>query len=191
MVRPISLLLILAACGSNVADEAAARYAYLGLDGAVTRATNLGLQGFNLASNANIDDQTGAGDESGTMVVGGQVDQGVSDNKGLRLDVVLEAYRDAQRDDDDEPILTVYDTVEDAPLQLDVLLRDLPDGTFDGTLVGTVLMSEDLEGEVELDLRVVGELEEADVGVARVEGATRVTGTATSPYGVFDVDLTR
>src|SRR5687768_880273 len=99
-------VLSLSAC-TGVKNEAQARYAYLGLDGAIDRAMNLGLAGYNAADSANIDDQTADGGEAGTMVVSGQVDQGSSDNKGLRLFVALEGYRDTVDDDNGDPILTV------------------------------------------------------------------------------------
>jgi len=54
-------------------------------------------------------------------------------------------------------------------------------------------MSRDLRGDVTLDLSFSGETEEDPLDptrVVRVEGTTRVTGTATSRYGVFEIDLT-
>lgn len=190
MRNVIGLLAVLAGCHPAVSNEADARYAYMGLDGAVDKAMNLGLDGYNAASSANIDDQQGTGDVDGTITVGGQVDQGTSDNKGLRLDVTLVGYRDDIQDDDDEDILTVYDT--ETPLDLDITLRNVPDGTFDGTLRGTVIMSDGLEGDLALNLAVSGTLEPAEGDdVQRKAGETVITGTATSDYGVFDVDLTR
>jgi hypothetical protein len=180
----------LAACHPKVSNDADARYAYLGLDSAVDRAMNLGMDGFNAASSANIDDQQGAGDADGTMVVSGQVDQGASDNKELRLEVAFSGYRDQAVDDDGNDILTVYDT-PDSLVQLDISLKGIPDGTFDGTFVGTVVMSDGLEGDLDLDLALAGSLQAgAGDDVERVPGSTTITGTATSDYGVFDVDLT-
>jgi len=49
----------------------------------------LGFDGFNSASSANIATQTAAGAKSGTLTVTGQVDQGASANKGMRLQVAL------------------------------------------------------------------------------------------------------
>ena len=67
----------LGACSTgNVDNEESARRAYLGFDGAIDRALKLGFDGYNAASNANIPEQSEPGDESGTMVVGGQVDRG-------------------------------------------------------------------------------------------------------------------
>ena len=59
-------------CGGprgEVANEESAQYAYLGLDGAVDRALQLGFDGFNAAKSANIPEQTGDGDAAGTMTV--------------------------------------------------------------------------------------------------------------------------
>lgn len=189
----IGAVLALSAC-HGVQNEADARYAYLGLEDGIDRAMALGLQGFNLASSANIDPQQAAGDEGGTMVVSGQVDQGASDNKELRLDVALTDYQDAVLDDNDDPILTVYNTVDAAPMALDLSLRNIPAGTLDGTLVGLAIASNALEGDVELNLVITGSLEaipgQADA-IQLVTGQTHVTGTATSDYGVFDIDVTR
>ncbi len=182
-------LLLPLAC-SGVASEEDAERAYLGLDRAVERALALGLQGYSEASSANIADQEEAGETHGTMVVSGQVDQGSSDNKGLRLFLSLTEYSDTLGDDG-EPDL-VYDTDPDALPSLDLQLRDMPDGTFSGTLAGVFVMDGALEGPVELSLTMSGDIESdgAD-GVRRVEESTEVTGTATSDYGVYEVDLVR
>src|SRR5690606_2879256 len=111
----------------------------------------LGMAGFNEASSANIADQEADGDVSGTMRVGGQVDQGASANKQLRLDVTLIDYADGvdlDQDGDDDGVEFVYDTEADQPLALDLSLRDIPDGTFDGTFGGSAWIDGDLRGEV-------------------------------------------
>lgn len=192
----LALVLALGACG-GVSNEAEAERAYLGLDAMVEKALNLGMAGYNAADSANIPDQSGDGEVSGTIVVGGQVDQGASDNKELRLTVDLVDYADEvdlDGDDDDDLFEVTYETPEGSPLDLDVSLRDIPDGTLAGTLAGAVRMAGDLEGDVVLDLDMTGDIE-ADPGVTdglrRVDGTTHVTGTATSDYGVFDVDVTR
>lgn len=185
-----AFLLTDCACG-GVADEESAERAYLGLDTAVERMLALGFAGFNAADNANIPEQRGDGDAQGEMVVNGQVDQGASDNKGMRLDVDLIDYADeATEDEDGDPVEVVYDT-GDAPLVVDLQLRDIPDGTWGGTLAGTVVMEGDLEGDVDLDVAFDGELAPDGDGTQRDEGTTAVTGTATSQYGTYDIDLTR
>jgi hypothetical protein len=184
----MSLLLLLLACNSKVSSSDEAEAAWVGLDTAVDRALGLGMDGFNAASSANIDDQTADGDSHGTMVVSGQVDQGSSDNKTLRLSVALTEYSDTLGDDGEPDI--VYDT--DAPASLELKLQGIPDGTLEGTFAGTFAMDGDLTGEVELQLVLAAELEaDADGGVQRAEGTTHATGTATSDYGTYDVDVTR
>jgi hypothetical protein len=201
LARPTTLLtlaLALAACGGDdeVDSDEEARVAYLGLDQSIGKALGLGMDGFNAADSANIDDQEGTGDEGGTIVVGGQVDQGSSDNKGLRLTITMVDYSDGllDRDDDDEDdelVEIVYDTDPEAPPELDLSLRDIPDGTLTGTLLGTFLMEDWLEGEVTLDLALSGEIEDDGAGgIQRVAGSTSVTGTATSDDGVYDVEVT-
>lgn len=196
-MRTVHLILplLLAACGSGkISSDQEAEYATIGLNQAISRALKLGLDGFNAATSANIDAQTEAGDVSGTMTVTGQADQGSSDNKGLRLDVALDAYADLEdvNEDDDDELLITYDTDDAALPSIDLQLKGMPDGTLSGTLVGAFFMSGDLEGEADLNLSLEGTTEE-DPGQAgyaqRVEGATAVTGTATSGDGRYDVDL--
>lgn len=178
--------LSLAACGTGgVNDEEAARRAYLGLDRAIDRALKLGFDGYNAASNANIPEQSEPGDVSGTMVVGGQVDAGVSDNKEMRLLVTLESdYADGLVEDE-------FDIVYNGgPLNLDLSMQGLPNAALTGTFAGTVSMTNDLLGDVTLDLSITGETEEDPNGnIRRKAGTIRVLGTATSDYGTFDVDV--
>src|SRR5690606_35423280 len=98
---------------------------------------------------ANIPEQSTTGDVSGTMVVNGQVDQGASNNKEMRLDVVLTGYSDgaAEREGIDD---VVYDT--SGVLDADLSMKGLPDADLTGTLVGTLLMQGGLEGGVSLSL---------------------------------------
>ncbi len=189
-------LLVLPACGTKeVASDHAARQAYLGLDGAVDRALRLAMRGYNEAVSANIPDQTEAGDESGSMVVGGKVDAGVSANKVITVTVALEEYSDgALEDEDGEDLFVVYYTDaegDDLPV-LDLKLKNIPNGTFDGTLEGWFSMEGDLEGDVTLKLELAGSLEEiegSDGEIRREPGTVTVVGTATSRYGEFEVDI--
>jgi hypothetical protein len=134
-----------------------------------------------------------AGAMAGTLTVTGQVDQGVSANKQMRLDVAMAGYRDVSG--------FTYDTDLDvdggvALPALDMSLQGIPTGTLSGMLVGTFRMSGDLSGPVTLNLMFTGELEAdpdggAGTGVVRTPGTTHVTGTATSPAGTFAVDVTK
>ena len=193
----LALLLTAAACGGDddaVSSDEEARRAYLGLDNSVEKSLNLGMDGYNAADNANIPDQSGIGEIDGTIVVSGQVDAGTSDNKELRLYVSLAGYTDgpfAVDDDSDEEIDITYDTDEAALPYLELSLRDMPNGTFTGTLSGDYLMTGDLEGEVSLDLVMTGEIEGPDADtITRVVGTTHVTGTASSGDGAWEVDVT-
>lgn len=186
--------LLAAGCGDDGVDsDEEARRAYLGLDASISKSLALGLQGFNQADSANIADQNGTGDLSGTIVVGGQVDQGSSDNKGLRLEVTMTDYSDGliQTEEDGELEIT-YDTDPAAPSLVTLTLRNVPDGTFDGTVIGTYLMTGDIEGSVTLNLVLTGTIESDGAGgTRRVVGDTTVTGTATNDDdGTYDVDLT-
>jgi hypothetical protein len=193
LTRRLLLCLLAAAplasgCGGGpkdaVADEVSAERAYLGLDRAVDRAIDLGFAGFSAASSANIPEQTGNGDISGTMVINGQVDQGSSDNKGMRLDLVLENdYADVVVDE----LAVVYNG---GPAALDMNFKGLPNADFTATLNGTFTMTGELAGDITLDLDITGKTQDdGSGGIVRTPGTIRVVGAATSAYGVFNVDV--
>jgi hypothetical protein len=133
---------------------------------------------------------------AGTLTVTGQVDQGSSSNKGMRLYVAMVGYTDGNVviDSDNHTIHVLYDTSTDVAMQpfLSMQLKNFPNGTLDGTLVGDYQMSGDLKGGVTLNLTFAGQTMDGGNGlVLRVPGSTAVTGTATTAdNGVFDVDVT-
>ena len=184
-LAPVAVL-ALATTGCNrgaLDNEVAAELAYLGLDRAVDRMIKLGFDGFNAADSANIPPQSEPGDESGTMDVSGKVDQGASANKGMRLDVALTDYSDG-------PVQDTAIFYNGGPIQADFSLKGLPDADLTGSLSGVFTMDGDLAGTIELDLAITGSTQDSGGGViARVPGSIRVVGTATSDYGVFDVDV--
>lgn len=187
-MRPISFMLwMLSACSSSsVNSNDQAKQAYLGLDESIDKAITLGFKGFDEASSANIPTETANGDVSGTMAITGQVDQGASANKTMRLAEALTTYADTDAG-------ITYDTTTDAGSPaLDMKLSGIPSGTVSGTLVGTYAMTGALEGEVTLDVTFSGGIEANDAGgVERTPGQTHITGTATSGSGVYTIDLTR
>ncbi len=191
----LGTLLSLGGCGGGVDSEGQARQAYAGLDKSIGKALQLGFDGFNAASSANITPQVAAGDISGTLTVGGQVDQGASDNKGMRLVVAMVNYSDgASLPADEEPVDIVYHTASDAALlpALTLSLKNIPNGTLTGTLVGSFQMEGDLKGEVTLNLTFSGAIESNGAGgTRRKEGTTSIVGTATSGGDTFDVNVTR
>lgn len=187
------LALATTGCSDDAIDsDEEARRAYLGLDNSIERALNLGMDGYNAASSANIPDQMGSGDVTGTITVSGQVDQGASANKEMRLLIAMDEYSDgpALRVDDEDIDITYYTDPEALPA-LDLSLRNIPDGTFTGTLLGDFQMEGDIVGTVTLDLTMAGDLEDDGAGgIRRVLGATTVSGTATSGDGLYEVELT-
>lgn len=201
----LSLVLLSLACGDDdkVSSEEEARLAYLGIDAAIDRALNLGMAGFNAAQSANIPTQTGNGTVSGTLTVSGQVDQGASDNKGMRLSTAFVMYQDLLPATGDAGAAAAsritYDTDASALPALNLTLRNIPKatdppGTFTGTLAGTVHMTGGrLDGDVTLMLNFSGNIRviSGGSGIERVPGSTHVTGTATSKYGTYAIDLTR
>lgn len=182
----LTSLTLAGGCAPEVSDEEAAERAVQGLEQAMTRVIQLGFDGFNAADSANIPEQTGSGVEAGSMTVTGQVDQGSSANKGMRLLMGLSEYSDGEV----EESAIVYDTAE-TPVDVDLSLRDIPDGTMTGTVVGTVTMSGDLSGPIALDFDIAGTIE-AGTGdeVQLADGTTAVSGDATSDYGTFAIDFT-
>ena len=194
-------LLGAAACGDDDAidSDEEARRAYLGLDASIEKSLALGFAGFNAAQSANIAPQMMAGDGAGMLTITGQVDQGASANKGMRLRVGMVDYYDGeltieQVDGDDViKINLTYDTDADVNLQplLDLKLANIPNGTFTGTLVGSYTMEGDLDGTAELNLTFSGKLMSNGAGgTTRVPLMTTVTGTAKSGDGTFDVNIT-
>jgi hypothetical protein len=149
------------------------------------------MDGFNAANSANIPTQSTQGDVSGTITIDGQVDQGASDNKGMRLTVALEEYSDGVIERvDDEDIEIVYATYPDDLPDLTLTLRNIPDGTLEGTLVGTYEMHGAIEGTATLDLMISGPIEDdGEGGITRTIGETHVTGVARSGDFAYEVDV--
>jgi len=177
-----------------VDDEVAAEVAYMGLDRGVDRAIELGFDGFNDPDeSANIPPQQAPGAYAGTMHVSGKVDSGASDNKEMDLDVGLAGYSDGPilgySEDEEEEIIIFYDGNMNLPMSM----KGLPNADLTGSFNGTVTMSgEALEGPVTLNLSFTGKTQDAGGGlIQRQPGTLHIYGTATSDYGVFNVDLTR
>lgn len=197
------LALSAVACDDDegISSNEEARRAYLGLDVSIGKSLTLGFDGFNSASSANIEPQTAAGDLQGTLTITGQVDQGSSDNKGMRLYVGMVDYSDGHVviDDQQTEIDIIYDTDADPTKQpyLTLTLRNIPSGTFDGAIttgssqLGVYHMSGDLVGTAALNLTMSGQLEGTSAtDVHRVPGSTTITGTATSGDGLYEINLT-
>ena len=186
----------LSGCGNDISSDEQARRAYLGLDKSVEKSLQLGFAGFNAASSANIPAQMIAGNAGGTLTITGQVDQGSSANKGMRLRVGMTGYTDGEVkvSENDKAVDVTYNTSTDTTMQpaLNLSLKNIPTGTFDGTLVGTFQMAGDLEGDVTLNLTMTGQLEDDGTGkVRRKAGTTTVTGTAKSgDAGEYQVNVT-
>lgn len=181
----------------DIDSDTEARWAYLGFDAAIDRALNLGFDGFNAADSANIPEQTDIGEVDGEMFINGQVDQGASDNKEMRLIVTLIDYQDdlfddTATEDDVEELLVVYNTVEGSEPAIDLSLRDIPDGTFTGTLLGRMVVAGDVDADADFNITLSGSIiDDGNGQVIREPGTLVITGTVTSGDGVFNVDVTR
>jgi hypothetical protein len=178
------LVALLAACGSGVSSDEQARRAYLGLDVSIDKAIGLGFAGFNAASSANIPAQMTAGTAVGTLKVTGQVDQGSSANKGMRLVTEMSGYSDDGK--------LFYQTVAGQPQSLNMQLKGIPSGTLSGDATWNLDMTGELVGPVILSITFSGALQSGPGGgVERKPGTTRITGTAKSGPGVYNIDVTR
>jgi hypothetical protein len=188
-VTAIASLLGLAGCSdSGVSNEEEAHRTYLGLDAMIGKAMDLGFAGFNAASSANIPPQSGTGTVKGTLKITGQVDQGASNNKGMRLKVELVDYQD------DANIKVTFATDAASLPSLELNLKSIPNGTLNGTLAGNFNMVGDLKGAVTLTLTMSGQLQPDPADAKKVQrkpGTTTVTGTAQSSYGIYAVNVTR
>ncbi len=195
----LCVLALTAACGGDdaVDSDEQARRAYLGLDESIQKSIDLGFQGFNAASSANIDPQMTMGTKAGTLTITGQVDQGSSANKGMRLKVGMVGYNDGPFaiNDDGDLLEVVYDTDADVATQpaLTLQLKNIPTGTVDGTLMGVYHLSNGLAGTLTLNLTIAGTLMagSGNQTTVRVPGNTTVTGTATNADGgVYNIQIT-
>jgi hypothetical protein len=142
------------------------------------------------------------GDTAGTLAIDGQVDQGSSDNKGMRLYVAMVGYDDGDvvYNEDGDTVHVVYDTAADMTAQpyLDLKLNNVPTGTMTGTLdantnmTGVYHLSGDIKGDLTLNVTINGTLMAGSNNtVVRVPGTTTVVGTATnSDGGVYDINVT-
>ncbi|MDB4955215.1 MAG: hypothetical protein JWO36_2784 [Myxococcales bacterium] len=188
--------LVFAACTDNsLSSDETARRAYLGLDKSISKSLQLGFDGFNAATSANIAPQMTAGDAAGTITVTGQVDQGSSANKGMRLHVGMVGYSDGKIkvNDAGDTVSITYDTSTDTTMQpaLTLSLKGIPTGTLTGTLMGLYHLTGDIAGDVTLNLTITGTLQDGGGGkVVRAPGTTTVTGTAVSGGGTYNVMAT-
>ena len=191
----LALAAALIGCTSSSVDSnEQARRAYLGLDQSIGKSLQLGFDGFNAASSANIAPQTAMGSAAGTLTVTGQVDQGQSANKGMRLHIGMTGYSDGKvMVDNNTSVQITYDTSTDPTMQpyLQLMLMNIPTGTLTGSLMGTYHMTGDLDGDVTLDLTFSGKLQAGSGNtVERAPGTTTVTGTAKSNSGTYNVMVT-
>src|SRR5260370_34405854 len=168
--------LVVAGCGTGVNSTADAQKAYLGLDASVDKAITLGFNGFNSATSANVSPQSTSGTTCGTITVTGQVDQGFSSNKGMRLNDSLTNYSDDGK--------IAYATNASALPSLTINLRNIPNGTLDGSLNGAFTMSGTETGSITLALTVTGNIQAGPNNtVVRRAGTTTHTVQATSTAG--------
>jgi hypothetical protein len=192
--------LLIAGCGDgdDLDSDAEARWAYLGFDTAIDKAINLGFDGYNAATNANIPEQNATGAVAGTMDITGQVDQGASNNKEMRLDLTLTDYDDGVFDDptteDTEELGVAYTTDPAALPRLTLSLKNVPNGDLTGSLIGKFAVTGSVEADADFNLILSAEIQEdpQNAGdVIRKPGTLSITGTVTSGDGTYDVNVMR
>src|SRR5262249_4285962 len=151
----------------------------------IGKSLTLGFVGFNAASSANLpaDCCNDVGVSSGMLVITGQVDAGTSSNKEMRLKVGMTDYSDGTLviAGNTPNIVITYNTAADPTLQpeLDLSLKNFPNGTYTGTLLGDYTMTGDLKGTVTLNLMFTGNLMDDGTGkTVRMPNTTHITGTA-------------
>lgn len=188
----LAVLALVGCSDDDIDSDEEARRAYVGLDASIGKSLTLGFAGFNAASSANIPPQMTVGVQAGTLLITGQVDQGASANKGMRLRVGMVGYSDGVVVLDGDNIAITYDTDLEPATQpyLNLSLKGIPTGTLEGTLTGTYHMTGDIVGDAMVNLTFAGMLQADGAGVARMPGSTTVTGTVTSGEGTYDVLLT-
>jgi len=182
-------------CGNNdsVNSNEEARRAYLGLDKSVSKSLALGFMGYNAATSANIPTEMMAGDLSGTLAIGGHVDQGNPSQISMGLSSTMTMYSDGKIvvDDKNDTITVTYATDSATPPSLSLKLNASAGNTVSGSLDGDYVMSGDLKGTVTLNLTINGTFSGTAPNVMRVVGSTTVTGTAVnSSGGMYMVNTT-
>jgi hypothetical protein len=108
----------------------------------------------------------------------------------MSLMMALKDYADNSAED----VAITYNTASNALPLLDLKLSNIPTGTVTGTLVGSFTMTGDLEGSVRLNVAISGDLQPTAADPMKVErkpGTTKITGTAESDYGKYDVNVTQ
>ena len=168
----MSVCALTSACSDDISSDEEARQAYLSLDPVVAQALDLGFEGFNAASSANIPAQSAAGPKGGTISVAGKVNQGSSSNKNMDLTLGLVGWTA------DTAIVFHTSTDTAAQPKLTLSLKKLPDADLTGTLVGTFTMTGDLKRAVVLNLSIVGKTMADSTGkIVRKPGSMRITAS--------------
>ncbi len=195
MSKLLLTCIALAGCTSTSVDsDEQARRAYLGLDKSISKSLDLGFQGYDAATSANIAQQTTTGDDGGMLAINGKVDQGNPSQATMSLEVGMTSYTDGKIvvDNNGDTISVTYDTSTDVTAQpsLGLKLNASAGDTLDGTLMGDYTMSGDLGGTVTLDVTISGTFTGTGTTVERVAGSTTVMGTVVnSSGGMYSIDV--
>ena len=144
-VSPTILILVITslipACSDDgVSSDEEARRAYFGMDESIANSSRSALQASTPRPAPTSRRSRPRAPRAGTITITGQVDQGNSNNKGMRLHVGMAGYTDGQVVIDGKAldVNITYATNADSALQpaLTLSLKNIPTGTLTGTLVG-------------------------------------------------------
>lgn len=178
-------VLALSGCGDDgLADQEKVIVIYDNFQPSIEKIIENGLLAKDAStSGANITPITADGDIAGLMTIGGQVAQSSSNNENLKLWVQLDAYGDTE--------LVVYQTdnaSDDSKLQFTLQISSQPeDNVMNGSIVGDIAVSGEVEGTGTLALTFVSDLEDDDNNLSVI--CSHVTGTVSSGDATSNIDF--
>jgi hypothetical protein len=173
---------VLVGCGSDTINQRA-QTVYVEIQDVIYDSMELAFKGFNTATSATVPPQTKTGDNKGTLTVTGQVDQGTSPDKAMKLQLELVDYPSASTTN------TTFKTGATKP-SLNINLKGIPNGTLDALLSGDFLMSGTLSGTATLSITMTGTLQKDPSNTSKVQPAKySIKGTTKSDYGTHSVDI--
>lgn len=185
LIKTALLPLLLTCAGCTLSPEEAVKQAYLGLDSSLDKTLGLAFTGFNESKDTDVPQQTAHGAWTGSMAILGTVEKTGTTDATLKLVEGMKEYCDDGKH--------TYDTTSSNLPVLQLELKNMPIGTFTGSLTGEFTASDGVAGQVVLDLTFEGVVEPISGGtkVAPKSGATHITGTTTLNSATYDVDKTR
>lgn len=177
------LFSFLPACDSSSASTERARQLFLGFDHSIDNSLQLALDGYNSSGGGGFSQQTINGLLMGTMNVAGTVNNLSSTQAQLRLTEELINYSDYGN--------YLFNTTG-SRLLLSLNLEGIPNGTFDGSLVGMVTVSSAQDTLAQVNISLKGMLQPlGGKTVQRTPGATLIKGSFSAGSDTYAIDVQR